>query len=63
MLKANLNHTRNNKITIGDLCQAISNGTLPASMQDGEWYVVRQRDVRRLRASRSLQTNGQGYAA
>lgn len=63
MLKTNQDQTRNDKMTIADLCQAISDGTLPASVHDGEWYVVRERDLRRLCAYRGMRTAGQGCAA
>ncbi len=34
-------------LTVGELCAAIAEGRLPATVQDNEWYQVTARDVRR----------------
>lgn len=34
-------------ITVGELCAAIAEGRLPATLQDNEWYQVNGRELRR----------------
>lgn len=62
MLKANRDQDLP-KLTIGDLCQAISDGTLPASVQNGEWYIVRGKDLRRFRDVLGENRPDSGFAA
>ena len=55
--KSNYDRTTN-RVTLGDLCLAISNGALPATVENSEWYVVRGRDLRRLTARQRNQKFG-----
>ncbi|HEY7348582.1 MAG TPA: hypothetical protein VH599_09740 [Ktedonobacterales bacterium] len=34
-------------LTVGELCAAISEGRLPATLHDNEWYQVNGRELRR----------------
>ena len=34
-------------LTVGELCHAIAEGQLPATLHDNQWYQVSAREVRR----------------
>jgi hypothetical protein len=61
MTPAKSDYNRNtNRVTLGDLCLAISNGALPATVENSEWYVVRGRDLRRLTARQQSHKTSSG---
>jgi hypothetical protein len=35
-------------LTVGELCRAIAEGRVPATLHNNEWYQVSAREVRRL---------------
>ena len=41
-------------LTVGDLCRAIAEGQLPATLHKNQWYQVSARDVRRLANHRRI---------
>ena len=41
------NHPQHQMLTVGELCAAIAEGRLPATVQDNDYYQVTARDVRR----------------
>ena len=44
MMKTN---PRQQPLTVGELCYAIAEGCLPATMHDNQWYQVNARELRR----------------
>ena len=34
-------------LTVGELCSAIADGRLPATLEDNQWYQVNGRELRR----------------
>ena len=38
---------RQQPLTVGELCYAIAEGRLPATMQDNQWYQINARELRR----------------
>jgi hypothetical protein len=43
-MQKNLQHQT---LTVGELCYAIAEGKLPATLQDNQWYQVNGRELRR----------------
>jgi hypothetical protein len=41
------NNQQHQTLTVGELCAAIAEGRLPATLQDNQWYQVNGRDLRR----------------
>jgi hypothetical protein len=41
------NNPQHQTLTVGELCAAIAEGRLPATLEDNDWYQVTARDVRR----------------
>jgi hypothetical protein len=41
------NHPHAKTLTIGELCAAIADGRLPATVEDNQWYQVNGRELRR----------------
>lgn len=44
MMKTN---PRQQPLTVGELCYAIAEGCLPATMHDNQWYQINARELRR----------------
>jgi hypothetical protein len=51
-----------NSITIGDLCEALSDGVLPARIEDGN-YVFSRRDLQRFAEGQTLRQSISDQAA
>lgn len=56
MMKKN---PRQQPLTVGELCYAIAEGCLPATMYDNQWYQVNARELRRF-ADRRQTRSGSG---
>ena len=56
MMKTN---PRQQPLTVGELCYAIAEGCLPATMQDNQWYQINARELRRF-ADRRQKRPGSG---
>ncbi len=46
-------------LTVGELCAAIADGRLPATLEDNQWYQVNGRELRRF-ANRQQQQRPEG---
>jgi thymidylate synthase ThyX len=43
-------------LTVGELCHAIAEGQLPATLQDNQWYQINARELRRFVNQRQQHT-------
>ena len=50
---------RQQPLTVGELCYAIAEGCLPATMHDNQWYQINARELRRF-ADRRQTRSGSG---
>jgi hypothetical protein len=50
-------NTRQQTLTVGEVCYAIAQGHLPATIQDNQWYQINARELRRF-ANRQVEPGG-----